>query len=95
MAQGGLQIPLAIVKPESIGDLAKAGENLFSPLADVADVPANARRVASGFIEQSSVQPALEMMELIETSRVYEANVRMIQTQDQLLSALVNRVLRV
>lgn len=95
LSQGSQQIPLAIVKPQSIGDLAKAGENLFSPLADVTDVPANARRIAAGFVEQSSVQPALEMMELIETSRVYEANVRMIQTQDQLLSALVNRVLRV
>jgi flagellar basal-body rod protein FlgF len=95
LAQGGAQIPLAIVKPNSLGDLTKAGENLFSPLAEFADVTAAERHVAHGFLEQSSVQPAVEMIDLIETSRAYEANVRMIQTQDQLLSSLINRVLRV
>jgi flagellar basal-body rod protein FlgF/flagellar basal-body rod protein FlgG len=34
------------------------------------------------------------MMELIETSRAFEANVRMIQNQDQMIGSLVNRVLR-
>jgi flagellar basal-body rod protein FlgF len=95
VSQAGNQIPLAIVQPQSLGDLAKAGENLFSPLAEVRDVAPGERRVASGFLEQSAVQPALEMMELIETSRAYEANVRMIQNQDHLLASLVNRVLRV
>lgn len=95
LSQAGTQIPLAIVQPQSLGDLAKAGENLFSPLAAVQDVQPDKRRVAPGFIEQSAVQPALEMMELIETSRAYEANIRMIQNQDHLLSSLVNRVLRV
>jgi flagellar basal body rod protein FlgG len=35
------------------------------------------------------------MMELIETSRMYEANVRMIQNQDQTASSLINRILKV
>ena len=35
-----------------------------------------------------------EMMDLIETSRSYEANIRMIQSQDQMIGSLVNRVLR-
>lgn len=93
--QAGNKIPLAIVKPEALSDLLKAGENMFTPQGSIREVNANARQVASGFLEQSSVQPALEMMELIETSRVYEANIRMIQNQDQLLSSLINRVLRV
>ncbi len=95
LAQAGNAIPLAIVKPKSLGDLTKAGENMFSPQAEIQDVVPGERRVAGGFLEQSSVQPALEMMELIETSRVYEANVRMIQNQDQLLGTLINRVLKV
>jgi flagellar basal-body rod protein FlgF len=41
------------------------------------------------------VSPVTEMMEMIFTSRAYEANVRMIQHQDQMLGNLVNRVLRV
>ena len=95
LSQAGNQIPLAVVKPKSLGDLAKVGENKFSPRGEIQDLAIGDRRVASGFLEQSSVQPALEMMELIETSRAYEANVRMIQNQDSLLSTLINRVLRV
>jgi flagellar basal-body rod protein FlgF len=95
LSQGGAQIPLALVKPQSLSELTKAGENLFAPQGELLDVPADSRQVASGFVEQSSVQPAIEMMELIETSRAYEANIRMIQNQDHLLGALVNRVLKV
>lgn len=93
--QGGDDIPLAIVAPAALDELVKNGENLFSTSGSVQDVGADQRRVAQGFLEQSSVRPAEEMMELIETSRAYEANIRMIQNHDQLLGALVNRVLRV
>ncbi len=92
--QAGLQIPLALVKPQSLGDLVRVGENMFSPLASVQPLAANERKVLGGYLEGSGVQPALEMMELIETSRAYEANVRMIQSQDRLIGSLVNRVLR-
>lgn len=93
ITQAGVQIPLALVEPGSLGDLVRSGENLFSPLATTFPVPVSERRVISGYVEQSSVKPAQEMMELIETSRAYESNVRMIQNQDQMIGALVNRVL--
>ena len=92
--QGGNAIPLALVKPQSLGDLAKAGGNLFSALGDVLPVPPQERKVVGGFLEQSTVQPAVEMMQLIETSRAYEANVRLIQNHDHMIGSLVNRVLR-
>jgi flagellar basal-body rod protein FlgF/flagellar basal-body rod protein FlgG len=95
LRQSGAQFPLAVVQPESLSDLQKAGQTLFSLNGSIQDVPGSERQVASGFLEQSSVQPAIEMMELIETSRAYEANVRLIQNQDQLLGTLINRVLRV
>ncbi len=91
--QGGDRLQLAIVRPASNGDLVKAGENMFSPLAEVNPVPAGQRKVKSGYLEQSGVKPALEMMQLIETSRAYEANIRMIQSQDQLSGSLISRVL--
>ena len=93
ISQAGTVTPLALVRPQSTGDLVKAGQNLFSPLADVIPVANADRRVRSGFIEQSSIKPAAEMMELIETSRAYEANVRMIQNHDHMIGSLVNRVL--
>jgi len=92
--QDGNKIPVALVRPQSNGDLVKAGQNLFSPLAAVNPVANAERRVKSGYLEQSSVNPAIEMMELIETSRAYEANVRMIQNHDHMIGTLVNRVLR-
>ena len=42
----------------------------------------------------AAVNPATEMAELIETSRAVEANVNMMQTQDQMYSRLVSHVLK-
>ncbi len=50
--------------------------------------------MASGWLEGSSVKPTVEMMEMIESSRAFEANVNMIRNQDQIMGALVNRVMR-
>lgn len=92
--QAGVEQPLAMVEPESLGDLAKAGENLFFPLGPVQAVPPGVRSVAQGFIEGSGVKATVEMMEMIETSRAFEANVNLVRAQDQLVGTLVSRVLR-
>ena len=44
--QDGTRQALQIVKPASLGDLAKTGENLFRPLGDVRPVAANDRAVS-------------------------------------------------
>jgi flagellar basal-body rod protein FlgF len=48
--------------------------------------------VRTGFIERSNVDPATEMVELMDTQRQLEANANMIQIQDQTLDKLVNDV---
>lgn len=90
---GGAQT-LAVVRPQSLGDLVQLGENLFRPLADAEPLPAAERRVVGGYIELAGVQPTSEMVEMIEASRAVEANLNMMQTQDQMLAGLVNRLLR-
>jgi len=92
--QGGTQTNLALEKPASLGDLVKVGQNLFSPLADTIPVPPAQRRVRGGYLEHSNVQPTLAMMQLIDASRAFEANVRLIQNQDNMIGTLINRVLR-
>ncbi len=82
---------LGIVKPQSLGDLARVGDNAFHPLGPVTNV--DQVKVQPGFLESSAISPTRSMMELIETSRIYEANVRMIQSHDQITGSLVNRVL--
>jgi flagellar basal-body rod protein FlgF len=95
VSQNGIAIArLRVVKPRSLGDLAKAGGNLFRPLAPLANAGIAERKMRSGYLEMSTVQPSAEMMDLIEASRAYESNVRMIQNHDQMTGALVNRILR-
>jgi len=93
--QNGAPQNLAMVKPASYDDLVKVGENLFRPLGATEPVPAAQRRMAPGYVELSVVRPTTEMTELIEASRLFEANVSMMKAQDQMLSGLVNRMLRV
>jgi flagellar basal body rod protein FlgG len=85
---------LGVVRPVSYSDLVKVGENLFRSLAATEPVPPGQRRVAPGYLELSAVRPTTEMTDLIEASRLLEANVNMMKAQDQMLSGLVNRVLR-
>lgn len=94
IAQGGDLVYLAINRPNSLGDLVKTGDNLFASLAPTKPLETAQRRVATGVLEQSGVQPVLEMTEMIETSRAFEANVNMIRNQDQILGELVSRVLK-
>ena len=81
------------MQPRSLGDLVKAGANTFRSLAPTAAVPAGERDVRQGYLEQSGVNATREMMAMIETSRAFEANTRLIQHQDSMISGLVNRVL--
>jgi flagellar basal-body rod protein FlgF len=92
--QGADVIPLAINRTSQPGDLTKLGENLFQALAPAEPVPAEMRDVRSGYLEMSGVKPTLEMLEMIETSRAFEANINMIKNHDSILNSLVNRVLR-
>ena len=92
--QGGNTQNLALVKPASLGDLVRAGENLFRPLAEPQALPATERNVASGYLEASGVQPTSELVSMLEASRLFEVNINMIQTQDQMLSGLISHVLK-
>ncbi|MCA9100273.1 MAG: flagellar hook basal-body protein [Planctomycetales bacterium] len=94
MRQNGGATPLAMVTLESLSQLVNVGENLFEPLAPTVDVPLAGRGVKRGYLEASGVEPTREMMEMIETSRAFEANVNLIRLQDQVLGTYINRALR-
>lgn len=93
IVQDGSATGIGLVKPRSLGDLVKAGDNLFRPLAPALPVGAEQRDVRQGYLEQSGVNSTREMMAMIETSRAFEANSRLIQHQDSMISGLINRVL--
>ena len=85
---------LSIVRPNSLTELMKVGENLFLPLTAPEQIPLEQRRVMSGYIEGSGVKATSEMTAMIEASRILEANVNMMKYQDKMLNGLVNRVLK-
>lgn len=93
--QQGAAVALAMVGPAPDGQLVKVGENLFRVEGDPQPLPAGQRRVAAGYLEMSGVRPTSEMVQLIEATRAIEANLQLMQAQDQMLSGLVNRLLRV
>ncbi|MCE9606645.1 MAG: flagellar basal-body rod protein FlgF [Planctomycetia bacterium] len=86
---------MAIAEPASLGDLVKTGENLFRPLGPVAALANEFRSVAQGMLEGSGTTAVKEMVEMIETTRAYEANVNMIKNHDSMFGTLISRVLKV
>ncbi len=79
---------LAVVQPDSTRQLQKIGNNLFSYTGSVAPAGPDTQ-VQQGFYEASGVQPVSEMVELLQASRAFEANVNMIKFQDDALDRLL------
>ena len=46
------------------------------------------------FLEVSGANPVRQMMAMIETTRAFEANTRMIQNQDSVTGTLISRALQ-
>ncbi len=94
ISQDGDTVFLALVRPASPGDLAKQGENNFLPLGPISPVEPENRHVQSGTLEGSGVRPTSEMMELIESTRAFEANINIIRNYDQMMGNLISNVLK-
>lgn len=89
----GERIQLAVVRPGSLDDLKHAGSNLFSTSGELTIVGPDERSVRPGYLEVSSARPVQEMVDMIQVTRAYEANLRMIQQQDGVSESLISRVL--
>jgi flagellar basal-body rod protein FlgF len=94
ITQDGNSFILGIARPASTNDLVKAGENLFTSTSRAVQLAPEQRSVMQGYLEQSGVRPTQELTELIETERVFEANVNMIHFQDEVLGSLISSVLK-
>lgn len=91
--QDGQGVAIGLQKTDSLGDLVKVGNNMFRPLAPPTEIPAPERDIRQGYLEQSGVSSTREMLSMIQTSRAFEANTKLIQHQDGMLSNLIGRVL--
>jgi flagellar basal-body rod protein FlgG len=79
--------------------LAKQGDSLYRSTeqsGEAETVTGSARPgVHQGFIEASNVNPVLEMVNMIDVNRAYEANQKTIQAEDSMLGKLINDVAKV
>jgi flagellar basal-body rod protein FlgG len=67
----------------------KYGDNLFQNDGSPMSTPSDPRLV-QGALEQSTVNPISEMVEMIRTMRTLESNLEMVRQQDQTLDKTVN-----
>lgn len=90
---------LRLVGMEETRYLNKEGSNLWNTTlesGDAEDLLGDTRpKVLQGFLEDANVNPVVEMTQMIEVNRAYEANQKVVQSQDQSTSQLINTILRV
>jgi flagellar basal body rod protein FlgG len=92
--QAGSIHALGMSQPDSLDEMVKVGNNLFKPMGTIKPLELSERNVQQGYLEMSGASPVRQMMAMIETTRAFEANSRMIQNQDSMLGSLISRVLQ-
>jgi len=94
ISQSGTTRALGLSQPDSMDEMVKVGNNLFKPTGTVKPLDLADRNVRQGYLEMSGASPVRQMMAMIETTRAFEANSRMIQNQDSMMGTLISRVLQ-
>ncbi len=89
-ADGELVDSFKLTDFEDYNYLKKYGENLYTAI-DGAKEKAAVCRVNQGYLEMSNINVVSEMVEMINISRAYESNQKVIQTIDSTLEKAVNR----
>ncbi len=84
---------LKLVDVEDNNYLQKHGENLYTLLEGGNLTESNAS-IVQGYLENSNVNSVKEMVNLINVSRVYEANSKVVKTTDELMGKAVNDIAR-
>lgn len=82
---------VAVQDFEDYNYLEHYGENYYQPVEGATLIDADAK-VIEGYLEASNVQVVTEMVELINATRTYESNQKVIQTIDETLDKAVNQI---
>lgn len=79
---------IAVVKFDNEQQMTPQGNNLYTTTQDAA--PADKATIVQGALEQSNVQPILEMTQLIQIQRSYEQASNLISQENQRLDTAIN-----
>ena len=85
---------LGITGLDDSSALTKTGNSVYVNSGGAKEVTANPQ-VREGYIERSTVNPITALTDMIEVTRAYELNARMITLQDETLGQAISRVGRV
>jgi flagellar basal-body rod protein FlgF len=80
---------LGLVEFSNTAQLQPAGAGLFVPSSGAQPTPASRSTIRQGFIEASNVTSASEMVRMISAMRQFEANQRVVQSQDERLGKAI------
>lgn len=86
----GQQVGRLLLTEFQPGQLRKVGSNLFEALA-AGQPPANSA-VNQGFLEKANVDVTQAVVDMMAATRSYEASLRLLQMQDEILSKSVNEI---
>lgn len=89
--QGAVIGKVALVSFDNLAALTKQGDGQFSNDSNLATVPADGK-VRQGMLEQSNVQPILQITRLIQVSRAYENVSQMMDQTGQLSTNAIDRL---
>ncbi len=92
--QGDDNAPVAQIRIRDFNDynyLEKFGENYYRPVQGATFTEAEAK-VYQGYLETSNISVVTEMVNMINISRAYETNQKVIQTYDQTLETAVTQI---
>lgn len=89
---------LKIVDFEETRYIRKEGDSLWRYTSDAGVIfkpeLGSTTMVRQSFLEGSNVNPVTEMVRMIEVNRAYEANSKMVQSQDHLYDKLINEAIK-
>lgn len=90
-ANGEFVDRIKLVDFENKETLRKYGHNLYSKIDETKVKPFKAR-IIQNHLESSNVNVVDEMVKLINVSRIYEVNAKMVETHDSILGKAVNEL---
>ena len=91
-ADGAPLAQLGVVIPEDYTAMTREGGTLFNPNGAV--LPAETARVLQGFIEESNVDPVLEIARMIEVQRAYELGQKFLDKESDRKDSVIRTLTR-
>ncbi|MCW5730743.1 MAG: flagellar basal-body rod protein FlgF [Alphaproteobacteria bacterium] len=86
----GLVARLNLVRFENEQQMRKAGDNLYS--SDEPELPAEGAQFVQGAIEGSNVEPIVEMTNMVELHRSYQAMQRVLEADQEIQRRAIERL---